>query len=261
MSTSYLPSYRGFTSSALLPTSMLFLEANERLCSIQLHAAILDLFRPFLCSATEQPLKLARFSAENKTAEHLCLASTNQLKHHILTIRSQHSSATTSFLWHNALLYVANSCLSFGSLKASDERIDSQGLEASGLAEDPHRRLWYMACIDGYRALAPQFQIVNGIVQGLLSMGIRDGLLSRAEGKAIMNGMRADKECSSRFDGQHSGRQPLDEYTWGIHSTIYPESPRARNSFVVDLNMSAVNTHAALLQALVQSLDEMTVFE
>lgn len=147
---------------------------------------------------------------------------------------------------------------------AADKRVGvREGLGAGSMVEeDPYRRLWYLACIDSYRALAPQFPVVRGIVQGLLSMGIRDGMLSTAEGKALMDRVKTETEHKSRFHRRYPERQPLERYLVpGIGAALDPEPRKYKNAFVVDLNTAAVNTQAASLQVLVQSFDEMTMFE
>jgi hypothetical protein len=64
--------------------------------------------------------------------------------------------------------------------------------------EDADRRKWFTACIDALRALAPQFDIVTGIVKGILSMAILKGCIAAVEGRAIMDQLKAGAEVSSR---------------------------------------------------------------
>lgn len=138
--------------------------------------------------------------------------------------------------------------------------------------EDPHRRAWFLACIDGYRALAPQFHLVQGIVQGLLSMGMQAGLLSTTEGKALMDGVRAETQHLSQYYHNSNGRPDDDPHTADAavaevaDGTVHEVSVRLEpwkggETFVVDLNMAAVDPSAALLQVLTQSFDDMAMLE
>lgn len=195
---------------------------------IYFHTAILDLFRPFPYQRPETPFRLDNFPADsdNPTPEGVCNASVNQLKHLILIFRSRYPCALFTILWQNALLYVANACLPLQRNPphpAYDDNIDADRMEgllttnAAGVVEenglpdetldepdeDAHRRKWFAACIDALRALAPQFGIVTGIVQGLLSMAILKGSIAAVEGRAIMDQLKADTEVSSRHRREH----------------------------------------------------------
>lgn len=163
--------------------------------------------------------------------------------------------------WHNALLYVANACVPLRSVQPKGKQVDSQDAEHGGgsssskLVEDPHRRAWFLACIDGYRALAPQFGIVNSIVQGLLGMAVQGGLLSIAEGRALMTRVKRDARRSSQLGHQQAGDR-----------SRYADLPDPAGlvdtrSFVVDLNTAAVDPNAASIQVLTRTFDEMAMFD
>lgn len=200
--------------------------------SIQFHAAILDLFRPFLCRQPNQPLQLGRFTAENRTPAAIYAASVNQLKHIILVFRTRFSCATTSLLWHNALLYVANACLPLqssshkgGQQSHSHSHSHSsqdydQGLELTTIGtwgagsgpqgDDDRRRVWFLACIAGYQDLAPRFHLVTKIVPGLLSLAILNRQMTAAEGRALMGQMKANIERTSRYGVRRHSDQLQD---------------------------------------------------
>ncbi|KAH8747471.1 hypothetical protein F5883DRAFT_474402 [Diaporthe sp. PMI_573] len=180
---------------------------------IYFHTAVLDLFRPFPHQQLQTPFSLDRFTADNPTPEGVCNASVNQLKHLILIFRSRYSCATSTMLWQNALLYVANACLPL-------QRGPLPNLDGA----------WFTACTDALRALAPQFGIVTGIVQGILSMAILKGSIPAVEGRAIMDQLKADAE-------------------------------RGGNSFVIDLNEASVNPSAASLDVLARAFDELAMFD
>ncbi|KAG6355116.1 hypothetical protein INS49_004197 [Diaporthe citri] len=195
---------------------------------IYFHTAVLDLFRPFPYQRPETPFRLDKFPADNPTPEGVCNASVNQLKHLILLFRSRYPCATYTMLWQNALLYVANACLPLqrsppphvtGPVADGEDAAfadEMEGVTTTGVVEDgeppdetdeseedAQPRKWFAACIDGLRALAPQFGIVTGIVQGILSMAILKGSIAAVEGRAIMDQLKADTEVSSRHRREH----------------------------------------------------------
>lgn len=200
---------------------------HAAIAHIYFHTAVLDLFRPFPYQRPETPYRLADFPADDPTPEGVCNASVNQLKHLILIFRATYPCATFTMLWQNALLYVANACLPlqrsspphtagpFGNGYNDDGSAEQMkyattttaAAEDRGLPhqektdeseEDADRRRWFAACIDALRALAPQFGIAAGIMQGILSMAILKGSIAGAEGRAIMDRVKADTGVSSR---------------------------------------------------------------
>lgn len=196
---------------------------------IYFHTAVLDLFRPFPYQRPETPFRLTSFfPADNPTPEGVCNASVNQLKHLILVFRSRYPCATFTMLWQNALLYVANACLplqrgtpraagaggdgdSDGSVAdhmdgvvtttAEDDELPEDDTDES--EEEAHRRKWFTACIDALIALAPQFGIVTGIMQGILTMAILKGSIAAVEGRSIMDRLKVDTEVLSRHRREH----------------------------------------------------------
>lgn len=189
---------------------------------IYFHTAVLDLFRPFPYQHPETPYKLEDSPADDPTPEGVCNASVNQLKHLILIFRTRYPCATLTMLWQNALLYVANACLPLQRSPRHTARAASadpmegvtttaavaaeDGLYENEIAEsegDEDRRKWFTACVDALRALAPQFGIVTGLVQGLLTMAILRGSIAAVEGRAIMDQVKADTETTSRHRREH----------------------------------------------------------
>ncbi|KAI3399117.1 hypothetical protein diail_7696 [Diaporthe ilicicola] len=291
------------------------------------HTAVLDLFRPFPYQQPPTPFMLDHCEAEDATPEAVCNASVNQLKHLILVFQSLYPPATVSMLWQNALIYVANACLPLrrsplqpmpGSSAEEDgggvfglmegvsgggeqeqdgeqedgEEDDEEEEEES--EEDAQRRKWFMACIDALGALAPQFGIVTGIVQGILSMAILKGSVAAADGRAIMERLKADTEVSRRYrrealaqgqgQGLGGGGRAEDDGAELVSSVIYGsggghQSGHARNGrptpglvniagaqrgdsgFVIDLNEASVNPSAASLDVLARAFDELAVFD
>lgn len=204
-------------------------------------------------------MELARFSAELKSPGQLCLASTNQLKHYILAMRTNGSSASSLFSWHTALLYVANTCLPLVSPEAFKERADGHDLEPASVADAATRRLWYLACIDGYRALAPNFGAAANIANELLTMGVRDGLLSPADGEALQK--KVDGSTSLLYDYKYREREADVTLLQEAHHLFQSEPRREPAAFVIDLNKATLVKRAAMLQAIIQSFDEMVMQE
>lgn len=89
--------------------------------------------------------------------------------------------------------------------ETDNDNDDDGDNEPSG---DAHRRKWFTACIDALRALAPQFGIVTGIVQGIMSMAILKGSIAAVEGRAVMDQLKADTEVSSRHRREYFSRFP-----------------------------------------------------
>lgn len=189
---------------------------------VYFHTAVLDLFRPFPYQQPETPYKLDNSPADDPTPQGICNASVNQLKHLILIFRSRFPCANFTMLWQNALLYVANACLPLQrgpphtaraaaaggadqmegvtttTAAVAAEEDGLPGNEADESDGDADRRRWFTACVDALRALAPQFGIVTGLVQGILTMAILRGSIAAAEGRAIMDQVKADTEVTSR---------------------------------------------------------------
>lgn len=213
---------------------------------------------------------LNRISTERRTPEDVCLASVNQLKHLVLTFRTRYNCATTSVSWHNALLYVANTCLPThqGSLKGN--RLFGQESSGSGTAdlEDSHGRTWFLACIDSYRGLAPQFTIFKSIMQGLLSIAMQRGLISTTEGRSLMDEINTDMEQSTEYYRQHS-EHLQDEQPWQMEcsgdtdlgDTSGLPDRTGRNTFVVDLNTAVVDLDAASVDALIRTFEGIAMLD
>lgn len=277
---------------------------------IYFHTAVLDLFRPFPYQQPETPYRLANFPADNPTPEGVCNASVNQLKHLILIFRSRYPCATFTMLWQNALLYVANACLPLqrspshtpGPVSDADRMEDVETADATEnskppehetneLEEDTDQRRWFAACIDALGALAPQFGIATGIMQGILSMAILKGSIAAVEGRAIMDQVKADTEVSSRHRrdqlasrnsvGDADGGDIVDgddeEVAGGYGSyragggdmpglatsglANLPGSHPGGNRFVIDLNEASVNPSAASLDVLARAFEELAMFD
>lgn len=207
----------------------------------------------------KQTLGIGSFGAETRTVEHVCLASINQLKSLVLVFRTRYSCAPTCFLWHNALLYVANDCVSNeSSLTEDGGAIEEEDLDTTRSTSNLAKRTtWFMACVDGYKELAPQFPIVNGIMQGLLSMGIEKGLMTAAEGRAYMAGAKLD------------AKEPSEKHIvppmklWMIAQNLSTRSgpPDSQDNFIIDLNGAMADPTAASIDALSRQFNQFTMLD
>ncbi|KAH8747933.1 hypothetical protein F5883DRAFT_622431 [Diaporthe sp. PMI_573] len=194
-----------------------FVRSDDELESFELPAYMGQSF-------TNCPFLLDNFAADNPSPEGVCDASVSQLKHLILIFRARYPCATSTMLWQNALLYVANACLPLrgpahpagatGDVHSSRNADEMEGVTTTTTTamgygeptdekiaeseEDADRRKWFTACIDALRALAPQFDIVTGIVKGILSMAILKGSIAAVEGRTIMDQLKAGAGVSNR---------------------------------------------------------------
>lgn len=224
--------------------------------SIQFHIAVLDLFRPSLQRNPTQSLGLESFSAENRTVKDVCLASINQLKHLVLVFRTRYSCARSCFLWHNALLYIANDCVAKQMTLPGNKAV-TEDVEMTGTDTDAGKRMhWFVACVDGYKALAPQFTIVSGIIQGLLSMAIEQGLITAAEGRAYMDEVKADAAATWAASGA-SIRDPAKPWPTAGSFNVSSGLPESQDHFIVDLNGAMTDPNAASIEALSQRFKEV----
>lgn len=215
----------------------------------------MDLFRPSLQQNPKQSLEIGSFSAENRTVEDVCYASINQLKHLVLVFRTRYACARSCFLWHNALLYVANDCVSNQTVLPG-KRAAEEDVEMTDTNSDAAKRIvWFMACVDGYKALAPQFSIVSGILQGLLTMGIEQGLMTAAEGRAYMDEVKVDAIRASRASISHPGKPWLAARSF----TARPEVPDIQDRFIIDLDGAMADPNAASIEALAQRFQEVVM--
>jgi hypothetical protein len=89
--------------------------------------------------------------------------------------------------------------------------------------------------LSGYRNLSASFAIVEGIVQGLLSMGIRNQVITVEEGKQVMEELR---------------------------NTALPKSGQANKaSLILDLNQSMTSPLTSQVQQLAEQFDEFMLFD
>jgi hypothetical protein len=130
------------------------------------HAAILDIFRPFVEPASSHHYKLKTFSSGVSSPGIVYDASLQQLKRLIVIYRFNYKPSTYSMVWHTALLYVANAML--------------QGTEQEDWL------VYFLLCLYGYEGLGKSFRVAEVMGRGLLSMAMRNGHLSGDHSRRIM---------------------------------------------------------------------------
>jgi hypothetical protein len=119
-------------------------------------------------------------------------------------------------LWHTALLYVANAVLKDTC--------------------DPNWQFYFLLCIRGYQNLYPSFRSVENIVQGLMAMAMRKGVLSNGAAQLLMQQL----------------------YEKGRHHRL---ADRTRTAFILDLDRAMTNQREAEVDSLANLFEEMTVFD
>lgn len=216
---------------------------TERIYSIILHVTILDLFRPFLAENPRRSLQLMNFTSEQRGPEDVYAASTNQLKHLVLAFRTRYSCANVSLLWHKAMLYVIDDCLPQEDIaggkgksvakqseteKGGDGRGGSAEVSTPGDADedalgDHRRKIWLLACLAGYRALAPQFTVAKTIFERLLNTAVLRSGVTAEEAQVLMDQMASD----SNQLPQYPGRRQLEGQR--THRTMTLPSRGGRN--------------------------------
>ncbi|OTA94554.1 hypothetical protein M434DRAFT_10626 [Hypoxylon sp. CO27-5] len=186
---------------------------------IWFHAAVLDIFRPFIKEQAKERPRLKTFSAQDTSPNAVFAASVNQLKRLIVDYRTNYETSAYSILWHTGLLYLANAMLEDG--------------------EDPQTRLYFLLCVYGYERLKRPYRISRVIVQGLLSMMLRDTDMSSKEARKIMDDL---------------GEGGWDKVTKEVDEKI-------RATFMVDLNLADKDPERARVENMAEEFENMALFQ
>ncbi|KAF4976221.1 hypothetical protein FZEAL_7084 [Fusarium zealandicum] len=149
---------------------------------IWLHAAILDILRPFTTRARSapKPLRLKTFPCKRSSPDAAYRASVNQLKRLIVVYRKNYASSTYTMLWHNGLIQVANAIL--------------------GDTDDPTWRFYLLFCVQCYRHLRKTYRFAEAIGRSLLSMALEQGDISANEARRMMKHFEENKMSDSSND-------------------------------------------------------------
>ncbi|PHH91326.1 hypothetical protein CDD83_897 [Cordyceps sp. RAO-2017] len=128
------------------------------------HAAILDIFRPYIKSIPQGTLRT--FAHPGGTPQAVYNASIAWLKRLIFNYRSNYKTSSYSILWHTAMIYVANAILD----NAMEEN-------------------WYQSlllCVYGYQRLGRSWRVAGAITKALLSMTLRKKDLSSDAARLLL---------------------------------------------------------------------------
>ncbi|KAK1975573.1 hypothetical protein LZ30DRAFT_605329 [Colletotrichum cereale] len=189
------------------------------LLHIYFHACVLDLFRPLVQNGNSMEVRLESFTSQHASPEAVCLASATQLGRIVITYLQKCSSASHSFLWSTGLLYFANAALR----------------EVAYVADNSKKLSELRMCIWGYGRLYRSFRLSQGIVQSLLSMALRKGLMESSEARAII-------KDSDEKGKHHRGHDKI------------------RAPFLVDLDLATVDPAVAHVDSLVAEFEELAIF-
>jgi hypothetical protein len=118
------------------------------------------------------------FEYDFDKAQAVLQASTNQLKHLLIVFRYTFPCARYVPFWQLGLLHVANAALADIS--------------------NPQSRAFFDFCVHCFVYQSPAFRLVEGIVRGLLSMGLRDHAISTAEAQTILDRFYRPKNHDNR---------------------------------------------------------------
>lgn len=190
--------------------------------STYFHCLVLDIFRPFLDQSTHLPL--VSFEAgqhrHQGDVDVIYRASVNQLKRLVLFYIAKFDAAAHSALWRPALIYALNALI-------RDARLSSERNQTS------EWNFYFRACMLGFSKQLPYFPITDKIVRGILSMAVRDAVMSRAESSNLLEEVRrstvvdSEAEITSEMDARYG-----------------------KGSFIVDLDLAAKNPPAATVDVL-----------
>ncbi|OLN91696.1 Activator of stress genes 3 [Colletotrichum chlorophyti] len=188
------------------------------LLHIYLHAFILDLFRPLIQHGDAVRVRLDSFTSQQASPEAVCSASAVQLRQIAVTYFQRCASASYSFNWHTALLYVANAALR----------------EPAQATDNSERRADVRTCILVYHRLQRCFRLSQGVVRGLVSMALREGLIASSDARAII-------KDSDEKGKHHQLSDPI----------LAP--------FIVDLDLALVDPVAARVDNMAAEFDELAI--
>ncbi|KEY74868.1 hypothetical protein S7711_09812 [Stachybotrys chartarum IBT 7711] len=133
---------------------------------IWLHAALLDIVRPFRGDTAQDEQIWKTFVATDSSASTAYKASVNQLKQLVLDYRMNYETSSYSMLWHTGLLYLVNAILEN--------------------PRDSDWHLYFLLCIYGYESLRRSYRISGSIGKSLLAMALRHTNMSGEEARKIL---------------------------------------------------------------------------
>lgn len=133
--------------------------------SIWFHAAVLDIFRPFVHGSQRDRSRVLSFSDQHLSPDDAFGTSVRQLKQLVINYRCYHESSTYTMLWQTALIYIANAVLHD--------------------THDPEWRFYFLACIYAYEGLRKSYRVAELISRALLTMALRGGCMTVSEANTL----------------------------------------------------------------------------
>ncbi|KAK1494298.1 hypothetical protein CCUS01_13713 [Colletotrichum cuscutae] len=132
---------------------------------IWFHAAVLDIFRPFVHGPQRDRSRVLSFSERHLSPDDAFGTSVRQLKQLVINYRCYHKSSTYTMLWQTALIYVSNAVLHD--------------------THDPEWRFYFLACIYAYEGLRKSYRVAELISRALLTMALRGGCMTVSEANTL----------------------------------------------------------------------------
>ncbi|KAK2052640.1 hypothetical protein LY76DRAFT_609724 [Colletotrichum caudatum] len=185
---------------------------------IYYHLAVLDLMRPLTRHDDSATMLLRPFTSDKAIPRAVHAASVNQLKKIVLYYRRTYPEPLFSLFWHSALLYLANEALQ----------------EMDVPHRNPEWRFYFHLCLTCYQTLYSGYRLVGEIVQSLLSMALKKGVMKAREAVAIMEGLE--------MRGKHR-RVPDQKMV----------------SLVVDLDLAVTDPSEAYVETLAQRFRQIQI--
>ncbi|KAH7028885.1 uncharacterized protein B0I36DRAFT_324718 [Microdochium trichocladiopsis] len=158
------------------------------------HCAVLDLFLP-LCDRGQSRQRLYSWQSEDSSAEAICRASTNQLKHILVDCRLHRHRALAS-LCTAAFIRVSNAMLrdaGRGHIMHARQMSSESGGGAPvrAPAVDPEWRFYFLLCLANCQDMLICFTLAAPLMRGLLANAMQQGVMSAAEAKTIVVNLEA----------------------------------------------------------------------
>jgi hypothetical protein len=105
---------------------------------------------------------------------------------------------------------------------------------------DPDRRFYFIVCIQSYSNMYTCFDVIEPLVQGLLAMGMTNGLIGLVEANRLILELQAK-------------RPQLGPETRSAHR-------RVKGLFIVDRDLALRDKSAAMVDTMVDKFEEITLF-
>lgn len=191
--------------------------------SVLFHCAILDIFETFDYDE-QRNHRLRSFASADASIKGILRTSTNQLKKLVLDCRLHRPRALLVTHANSAMLHVANAILR-----------DAASLESSSFS-GTNCRFHFLTALANCADMYICFPVFGSISRGLLSMAMRDGLLSSKDAKELI--------------------VALEER--GVHHDVSVKRPGG--AFAIDFELATREHEEAQAYAMAQQFDELSLF-